>query len=216
MTPVQRQPLGLILAGGRSSRMGLDRPKPVLDVGGRSMVHRVADRLRPFVDRLVVATDRPELYAELGADLVFDEVPGYAGPLAGLQAGALHALASDDGGIGVVSAPADTPFLPDDLVPRLLAGAGADDVRVASLAGRLHPVCAFWPTSALTRLARLRLEADRAPSLHSVLPELGFAAVPFPSTDLAPGGDPFFNVNTPSDLETARSFAVSRGRRGYP
>ncbi|RIY01821.1 molybdenum cofactor guanylyltransferase [Aureimonas flava] len=211
MSETRPLPFGLILAGGRSSRMGLDRPKPLLDIAGRSMVGRVSDRLRPFVAQLLIATDRPELYADLGALAIPDEVPGYAGPLAGLQAGARHALRAGVRGAGLVSAPADTPFLPMDLVPRLLDGSGEDELRVAACSDRLHPTCAFWPATALRRLDALPLDAAQAPSLLRVMREHGFTTVPFPPADTGPGADPFFNVNTPAELETARAFAVSRG-----
>ncbi len=212
MSRTDPRPFGLILAGGRSSRMGLDQPKPRLAVGGRSMARHVADRLRPHVGRLLVATDRPDLYADLDSDCLPDDVAGYAGPLAGLQAGARHVLrTAGTDGAGLVAAPADTPFLPRDLVPRLLAEAEPGTVAVAAFEGRLHPVCAYWPPSALERLDALHLDAARVPSLQSVLRDHGFVAVTFPPSDDAPGGDPFFNVNTPSELDTAHRFALSRG-----
>ncbi len=191
--------------------MALDRPKPLLDVGGISMVRRAVERLRPFVARVVIATDRPDLYADLGALAVSDAVPGYAGPLAGLQAGAQHILGGDTSFAGLVSAAGDTPFLPADLVPRLTEGAGPSDLRVAAFEDRLHPVCAYWPADALERVAALSLRAERAPSLQSVMREHGFVAVAFPPSTEAPGGDPFFNVNTPGDLEAARRAVHSGG-----
>nr|WP_281411764.1 molybdenum cofactor guanylyltransferase [Aureimonas phyllosphaerae] len=201
----------MIFAGGRSSRMGPGQPKPLLCIGERSMIGRVADRLRPHVAELLVATDRPDLYAGLDAGCLRDHVPGYAGPLAGLQTGARHALATQSRDARLLSAPSDTPFLPEDFVPRLLGGTRSERLRVASSSGRLHPVCALWPAVALEFLADQHLDAQAAPSLRSVMERFDVEEVPFPSSPAAPGGDPFFNVNTPDDLGLAREFALSRG-----
>ncbi|WP_279483500.1 molybdenum cofactor guanylyltransferase [Aureimonas sp. SK2] len=211
MSPGEPPLFGLILAGGRSSRMGLDRPKPLLEIGGKSMVRRVADRLHPFVSPLLVATDRPDLYGDLGVRTIVDEAPGHAGPLAGLQAGALHALAGGEPHARLVSAPADTPFLPEDFVPRLADGATPDELRVAAFEDSLHPVCALWPHDALRHLAALRLDAAAAPSLRSVMREFRVVVVAFPAAAGAPAGDPFFNVNTPDDLAVARRTALFGG-----
>ncbi len=202
---------GLILAGGRSSRMGSGRPKPCLEIGGRSMIARVADRLVPHVDQLVVATDQPDLYRDLGVFCVSDVVPGYAGPLAGLQAAALHLQDLENRNIRLVTAPADTPFLPADFVPRLLDSAMLEGLRVASSFGQWHPACAAWPPTAIDHLASLALDATRAPSLRSVMATYAIEEIAFPMSLAAPCGDPFFNVNTPQDLATARDFVVSRG-----
>jgi molybdopterin-guanine dinucleotide biosynthesis protein A len=203
--------VGLILAGGRSSRMGPGPPKPCLEIGARSMIGRVADRLAPYVDELVIATDRPDLYGDLGGLCVCDAVPGYAGPLAGLQAAANHLQAAANRDLRLVTAPADTPFLPADFAPRLLDGATLGGLRVATSFGRWHPACATWPPTAIDHLASLTLDATRAPSLRSVMATYAIEEVAFPMSLAAPGGDPFFNVNTPQDLATARDFAVSRG-----
>lgn len=203
--------VGLILAGGRSWRMGASLPKPCLEIGGRSMIARVADRLAPHVDELVVATDRPDLYRDLGVFCVADAVPGYAGPLAGLQAAALHLQGLAKRNVRLVTAPADTPFLPTDFVPRLLDGATPDGLRVASTFGRWHPACAAWPTMAIDHLASLALDAAKAPSLRSVMAAYVVEEIAFPASPSAPGGDPFYNVNTPEDLARAREFAVSGG-----
>lgn len=203
--------VGLILAGGRSSRMGPGLPKPCLEIGGRSMIARIVDRLAPHVDELVIATDRPDLYRDLGRFCVADTVPGYGGPLAGLQAAALHCRAVADRAVRLVTAPADTPFLPVDFVPRLLGGALPDVLCVASTFGRWHPACAAWPTHAIEHLAALPFDAAEAPSLRSVMAAYAVEEIAFPISQSAPGGDPFFNVNTPEDLAQARKFAVSRG-----
>ncbi len=150
------------------------------------MIARVADRLAPHVDELVVATDRPDLYRDLGVFCVADAVPGYAGPLAGLQAAALHLQGLAKRNVRLVTAPADTPFLPTDFVPRLLDGATPDGLRVASTFGRWHPACAAWPAMAIDHLASLALDAAKAPSLRSVMAAYVVEEIAFPASPRRP------------------------------
>src|SRR2546421_8756347 len=115
---------GIVLAGGQGSRMGgID--KGLQAFRGKPMVAHAIERLAGQVDELLVNANRnPEAYARFGHRVIADEIPGFAGPLAGFERGLAHA-ASDL----VVTAPCDSPFLPTDLVVRLrgaLEREGAD------------------------------------------------------------------------------------------
>src|SRR5687767_9816016 len=105
---------GVILAGGQGSRMGgID--KGLRDFRGRPLVGHAIERLAPQVDELLINANRnPEAYARFGYPVIADEIPGFAGPLAGFERGLAHAR-----GDLVVTAPCDSPFLPADLVERL-------------------------------------------------------------------------------------------------
>jgi CTP:molybdopterin cytidylyltransferase MocA len=109
---------GVILAGGLGRRMGgVDKGMQLLD--GRPLAAHVADRLAPQVDRLLINANRSQAaYAALGYPVFADEIPDFAGPLAGLHA----ALAASQTSL-VVTAPCDSPFLPADLVGRLRGAA---------------------------------------------------------------------------------------------
>ena len=128
---------GVILAGGLGRRMGgID--KGLQELRGRPMVHWVVERLAPQVDELLInANQNGERYAAFGHRVVPDQIPDFAGPLAGLHA-ALSAAAHPL----VATAPCDSPFLPADLVSRLfsaLTATGAD-LAVARTFDQPHPV----------------------------------------------------------------------------
>lgn len=135
---------GVILAGGLGRRMGgVDKGLQLLD--GRPLAAHVADRLAPQVDRLLINANRSQAaYAALGYPVFADEIPDFAGPLAGLHA----ALAASQTSL-VVTAPCDSPFLPADLVGRLRAALldAGGNIAIARAAGRLHPVFCLCRTS---------------------------------------------------------------------
>jgi molybdopterin-guanine dinucleotide biosynthesis protein A len=109
-----KQITGLILAGGLGTRMGQVQ-KGLQLLHGEPMLNHVLRRLQPQVGELIInANQDRELYAEYGHTLVTDQISGYAGPLAGLHAGLIRCETPY-----LVSAPCDSPFLPDDLVEKL-------------------------------------------------------------------------------------------------
>jgi molybdopterin-guanine dinucleotide biosynthesis protein A len=130
---------GLILAGGLGSRMG-GVDKGLVELDGRPMVAHVLERLGPQVAELLINANRnAEVYAGFGMTVVADRVEGYAGPLAGLDAG-LHAASAAC--TWVATCPCDSPCLPIDLVARLMAAAqsGGAAVAMARAAGQTQPV----------------------------------------------------------------------------
>ncbi|MEL6236060.1 MAG: molybdenum cofactor guanylyltransferase, partial [Pseudomonadota bacterium] len=142
-------PLGVILAGGQARRMG-GRDKPLLTLAGQALIAHVAARLAPQTAGLIVsANGDPARFASLGLTVIADASPGQ-GPLAGVLAGLTRAEAL--GHRSIVTAPADTPFLPRDLVRGLRAAAYAQDSAFAYAESRIgpgvyvpHPDCALWP-----------------------------------------------------------------------
>ena len=140
-----RPVLGVILAGGRSTRLG-GGDKPLLALGGRPLLARVIDRLRPQVRALALnANGDPARFAAFDLPVVPDPVGGFAGPLAGILAGLIWARGQADPPEGIVTAAADTPFFPADLAARLTAAAGEDGLAIARSNGRLHPVFGYFP-----------------------------------------------------------------------
>ncbi|KAA9010743.1 molybdenum cofactor guanylyltransferase MobA [Histidinibacterium aquaticum] len=184
---------GVILAGGTARRMG-GGDKGRLEISGVSLLVRVIQRLEPQVAGLALsANGAPERFADLGLPVMPDETPD-RGPLAGVLAGL--DWARGQGADALVTAPADTPFLPADLVPRLRR---AGPVAIAHSGGRDHPTCGLWAV-ALAPLLRERLDAgDRR--LMAFADAAGAARAEF-DDDRA-----FFNVNTPEDLARAEALA---------
>jgi molybdopterin-guanine dinucleotide biosynthesis protein A len=189
--------LGVLLAGGLARRMG-GGDKPLRMLGGRTILDRVIERLRPQCGTLILnANGDPGRFAATGLPVVPDSVPGFVGPLAGILAALDHAAAHAPDTSFVMSVAADTPFVPDDLVLRLHA-ARADagtPVACAGSGGRVHPVNALWPVGLREDLRRALLFEDIRKIDHFTARH-GAAQV-FWSTEPF---DPFFNANTPQDL----------------
>ena len=158
---------GLILAGGRGSRMGTV-DKGLQPFRGEPMAVHVLRRLAPQVGALAInANQNPDAYAAFGAPVWPDDLTGFEGPLAGLETG-LRRCSTEL----LVTAPCDSPFLPADLVARLHAAmmdAGADlalaETEEAGDDGALriqpHPVFALVKKSALPQLSAYLLGSGR-------------------------------------------------------
>src|SRR5438270_6311929 len=120
---------GLILAGGKSQRMGQD--KSLMILAGRSLIERALDALKPVCDELLIATNAPHLYEHLHVRTVPDRIRG-GGSLAGLHAG----LA--DAGETVIAVACDMPFLNTELLGYLVSLCGDVDAVVPDLSGPTH------------------------------------------------------------------------------
>lgn len=185
---------GIVLAGGQSRRMG-GGDKGLLDLGGRPLIGHVIARLG--CARAISANGDPARYAGFGLPVLPDSVAGWPGPLAGVLAGMDWAAAQ---GIGrIVTAAADTPFFPRDLAERLAEAAAP--VALAACEGQEHPAFAAWDVDLREDLRAALAAGTRR--MRDWMDRHGAARVQFPVG--SKGADPFFNVNTPADLETARA-----------
>ncbi|MBK5928671.1 molybdenum cofactor guanylyltransferase MobA [Rhodobaculum claviforme] len=196
-------PPGLILAGGLATRLG-GGDKALRGLAGRPLAAHVAGRLRPQCGALwLSANGDPARFAALGMAVLPDPVPGRPGPLAGVLAGLEQAAAL--GLEAVVTAPTDTPFLPQDLVARLTAadrGGFAIAACTAEGAERLHPTCGLWPVR-LRGAVRAALAAGQR-RVGGFARDHGAAITRFDDHWA------FFNINTPADLAQAEA-ALARG-----
>jgi molybdopterin-guanine dinucleotide biosynthesis protein A len=198
--------IGIVLAGGKSSRMG-GGDKALLQLGGRLMLAHVFERLRPQVAEIVLnANGDPGRFAAFGLPLVPDRLDGQMGPLAGIHAGLAWAEANRPKSRFVITVAADTPFFPTDLVSRLCAATDKANptLVVARSESGVHPVFGLWPVSLAPHLedslrhgARKAIDfvtGHRAKEVAFPLVEIGGRAV-----------DPFFNINRPEDLAEAET-----------
>jgi molybdopterin-guanine dinucleotide biosynthesis protein A len=194
---------GIILAGGAARRMG-GGDKGLLPLAGRPILAHVIERLRPQLGALAIsANGDPSRFAEWGLPVLPDTVPDQPGPLAGILAGLEWAASAKPEVAAIVTVPTDTPFLPRDLVPKLIAARDRSSARVAVArsGGRNHFVVALWPTDLAAELRRaltdegVRKVEDFARRHRPAIAE--FEALPI---------DPFFNVNRPEDLEAAEKW----------
>lgn len=191
---------GVILAGGRGSRMG-GRDKALLALGGRPLAVHVAARLAPQVEAMAISANGDAgRFGFLGLDVVADADDSFAGPLAGILAGLRWAAALPGPPRALVTAAVDTPFFPADLAARLDEAAGDRPGGAVALShGRRHPTFALWPLALADDLAAFLAE-DESRRLGAFLDRHGTAGVDFTP---AQGVDPFFNINTPADLAAA-------------
>ena len=203
--------VGVILAGGQSQRMG-GGDKCLRLLGGRPLLAHVIERMQPQVDRLVLnANGDAARFAAFGLPVVADGVPDFAGPLAGILAGMEWAAAHLPESHYIATAPGDGPFLPRDLVQHLAAQLIAEDAElaVAASAGQPYPVVGLWPV-------RLRDELRQALTVeheHKVDAWTGrYRRVIAEFAPEVPGSpvDPFFNANTPEQLEEAEGLLATQ------
>ncbi|MDL2357283.1 MAG: molybdenum cofactor guanylyltransferase MobA [Pseudomonadota bacterium] len=186
----------LILAGGRGSRMG-HVDKGLQAFRGTTMVQHVLERLAPQVGSIAInANQNLDAYAAFGAPVWPDETSGFAGPLAGLEAGLRHCATPY-----LVSAPCDSPFLPRDLAARLfhaLQSQGADVAlavtQEAGMRKQPHPVFCLVKTSLLPVLSRYLLEGGR--KMDGWYAGLTVAEVVFDDSEA------FRNINTLDELHS--------------
>ncbi|MGJ8618355.1 MAG: molybdenum cofactor guanylyltransferase MobA [Sulfitobacter sp.] len=195
-----KQPLGVILAGGQATRMG-GGDKGLLPLRGGTLLSSVIDRLEPQVAGLALnANGDPARFAKFDLPVLGDSIDGFVGPLAGVLAGL--DWAAEKGASTIVTAAADTPFFPCDLVPQLLLAsegmthplvlAATPDIKRGTAR---HPTFGLWPVA-----LRDDLRAALQGGLRKVVlwtDQHGGRTAMFPDEAA------FFNVNTPVDLTRA-------------
>ncbi|CAN7311457.1 molybdenum cofactor guanylyltransferase MobA [Neorhizobium sp. LjRoot104] len=195
----------LVLAGGKSSRMGTD--KAFLTIRGDTILGHVVRRLLPQVSE--IALNAPADFPNpLGLRLLPDRIPGQIGPLAGVLAGLHDIEACGLKATHLLTVPSDSPFVPADLVRRLEAEAGDPNaIVIAASDGRDHPVFGLWPVSIADDLETWLSHPDNR-RIKAFLQHHHVVTAEFPMVDTTQGPlDPFFNINTPEDLQEARRFA---------
>jgi len=189
---------GIVLAGGRSRRLGVD--KALLEFGGVPLLRTVVERVSSVCGQIIVAVDRPGRYRRLGlpASLVADVSPGL-GPLAGLQAG-LRACATAH----ALVVACDLPFLDAELL-RYMAGLPRDyQALVPRSGGRDHPLHAVYARSCLPEVDALL--AAGGGSMRQLLGHLEVHRLDERELQrFDPDGLSLLNLNDAADLERARS-----------
>jgi molybdopterin-guanine dinucleotide biosynthesis protein A len=199
---------GIVLAGGRSRRMGLD--KAALRLGAETLLARAVRRLATVCRPVIVVAAGAGSYPGCPVRIVPDRWPG-AGPLAGLATG-LRAVAAGRGAQGVRAAlvAVDLPFLVPALLQDLVARARHCDAVVPVVRGQAQPLCAVY-AARVAAVAEELLRRDRR-AMHDLLavPGLRVTYVDEPALRACdPDLRSFFNVNTPEDLARAQAMAAA-------
>lgn len=184
---------GLILAGGRGSRMD-NVEKGLQPFRNLPMIAHVMQRLKPQVSHMMISANQEiATYRQFGIPVYPDHLPDYAGPLAGMQAGLMHCPTEY---LAVV--PCDSPFLPQDLVTRLFSAIQMENTDIAvaitgeGAARKQHPVFCLLKTSVLPHLAACLKSGGRKVRQWSA--SLKCAEVHFADETA------FRNINTLEDL----------------
>ena len=196
---------GLVLAGGLARRMG-GGDKALIRIGNQTILERTLARLTPQVSGAVLnANGDLARFASSGLPVVADSVPDFAGPLAGILAGLDWVAANKPGVEWVVSVPGDCPFLPRDLVAKLHAAREREDKALACAHSGdwRHPVVGLWQV-ALCEDLRHAITVEDLRKIEVWTARHGVALADWPVEPV----DPFFNVNTPEDVEKATRLAA--------
>jgi molybdopterin-guanine dinucleotide biosynthesis protein A len=202
---------GVLLAGGLARRMG-GGDKPMRQIGGRTILERVIARLKPQCGELILnANGDPARFARFGLPVIPDTVENFPGPLAGILAALDWAAAHRPGVSIVLSAAADCPFLPRDLVARLheaLLNQNAQ-LAVAASNGQSHPVIGLWSVALRDELRHALVQEDIR-KIDRWTARYRLATVAWPIKPL----DPFFNANTMDDIAEAERLAALDENQG--
>ena len=183
---------GLILAGGRGSRMG-SVDKGLQFFKGKPMVAHVLTRIQPQVDEILINANRSiEDYEKFGFQVIPDAIDGFAGPLAGLHIGMTHAAHPL-----VATVPCDSPFLPLDLISRLVLAMQKSnaDLAVAKTFDQPHPVFCLVKTSLAPHLQAFLESGQR--KIDKWTNTLKIVEVQFDDEEAA-----FSNINTIDELKS--------------
>ncbi|MFJ5447026.1 molybdenum cofactor guanylyltransferase MobA [Methylobacillus methanolivorans] len=182
---------GIVLAGGQGKRMG-GADKGLVEFNDQPMIKHVLQRLAPQVNEILINANREiDRYQQLGYRVITDEIGGFAGPLAGLHAGMLHAQHPY-----ILTAPCDSPLLPSSLAKRLMnALIERDaDIAVAKTGKQAHPVFCLCRRSLLPNLEQFLQQGER--KMADWIAQLDSTEVSF--TDQAQA---FTNINTREELQ---------------
>ncbi|WP_180900950.1 molybdenum cofactor guanylyltransferase MobA [Martelella soudanensis] len=186
----------VILAGGASQRMGTD--KAMLAFGDGTLLSHALARIGAQSGEVVVSRHDGAMAEFGGAPVIADGGGDHHGPLSGILAALRHFEGSAASHIASIAV--DTPFFPADFVGRLQAAAPRSrEIIAARSNGRVHPVFALWPVLLADDLADWLADGNRR--LMAFVERHPHRYVDF---DVVGASDPFFNVNTPEDLEEAR------------
>lgn len=203
----QNEPQGaVILAGGKSLRLG--RPKPLLKLGGVTLIEMIIDRLIPFFQQITVVTDRRELFSGLPVLLTGDLLTGYEkSPLRGIHAG----LSASDLPYQFVVA-CDMPFLNLDLIKHMAVFAPVYDAVVPRIGDYHQPLHAFYRRSCLEPIRRqVEKEEFKITGFYA-----GLKVKYIDSAEIAefdPCQKSFFNINTWTDYEEAMRLLAGQSAR---
>lgn len=181
---------GIILAGGQARRMG-GQDKGLIQLAGKPMIEYVLNAIEPQVDSIIINANRNQTtYEKYGFPVIADQIDGYCGPLAGMASGLQAAKTAF-----VVTAPCDSPFIPDDLVHKLFSTLQNEDAEIctAHANGRLQPVFTLMKSELFPSMLEYLNNGERKIDKWFEKHHLAIA-------DFSKQADIFININSTDDL----------------
>lgn len=210
-TPIIINCVGVILAGGRSTRMG-GGDKFLRPLAGTTMLDLVLNSLKAQLETNIISTNGdPARLSAYNLPAITDEIDGYAGPLAGMHAALSWTAQNQPNATHCLSVAADTPFFPENYAARMTEHAvkiGSKHIIIATSNGRHQPGFALWPLTVKDKLERalkdgtrkVRAFTDNQPNSTLAFEQLTLKGIEI---------DPFFNVNEPADLALCQKLLLS-------
>ena len=205
---------GVILAGGLSRRMG-GGDKALRLLGGKPLIAHVIERLSRQASPLAInANGDPARFQDFQLPIVPDASLDYSGPLAGVLAGLKWAMQAAPEAKFIATAACDTPFFPETFVADCLKAANGayPAIVLARSGGQTHPVFGLWPVALADDLADALANGTRK-VLHWTDRHPNFTAEFAPAVLGGGEADPFFNANTPAELEEANALLAKEAKR---
>ena len=195
MTPYS----GIILAGGKSSRLGVD--KAFLKIGSKPIVVRAMEAMVGLCDEIVISANDPEPYTGMPVRVVEDIVPG-GGSLVGLYS----SLSSLKNEYAFVAA-CDMPFLSTVFIKRMMEAAAGYDALVPVYKGYMEPLHAVYSRRCLGAIKKRIDEGQRR--MRSFYGDINIGYLDEDEVKkFSPDGLVFFNINTGDDVEKAKTIAA--------
>jgi molybdopterin-guanine dinucleotide biosynthesis protein A len=189
----------MVLAGGRSSRMGEDKAALMLDE--RRLAHIAADRLAASGCAPVLINSANQTLSHSNYTLVPDVLGQFEGPLAGILSGLLWVREHAPEASHLLCVPTDSPFFPTSLASELPALAETPaTIVMATWQGKPEPAFALWPVALAEELGEwLETNQNRAIRAFAEARKTRYAEFADPTERT----NPFFNINTPEDFRQA-------------
>tara|TARA_X000000368_G_scaffold279796_1_gene221927 strand:- start:699 stop:1304 length:606 start_codon:yes stop_codon:yes gene_type:complete len=190
----------VLLAGGKSSRMN-SVDKTLLEIYGHSLLSIILNKLELDKNKIVLNTNRePEIFKQYKLNIIKDSLPHHQGPLAGILSGLEWFDKQNMDFEWIVSMPIDTPFFPKNLIRKLYDETIKKNklIGVAKSNGRNHPVFSIWHIS---------LKKPLIKALNSNIRKIDLFTKTYTPVEVEfkSSVDQFFNINTPEDLEIAKT-----------
>lgn len=195
------QTTGIILAGGKSSRMGTN--KALLEIDGKTVIERIVEKLGPIVDNLIIVTNSFEEFAFLELPMVEDEWKGI-GPLAGIHAG----LTASKTERNLIVA-CDMPFISPELGTLLLEQLVEYEAVVPQITEQLHPLFAAYKRGVKEEVKKaIELEQLRIRKIFDRIYVKILTETELENLGVQIGQADTFNMNHPEEYEQAKNMTI--------